>query len=159
MPDSYSRRHFLKLSAALLAGGAAIAAAPDARGMGFSGVPDVGPVTEMKGYCPFCQVRCTYRARVSGGKVLSLTGEKGNYWTGGAMCPKGMSIVELIGSPYRITEPMRRKENGEWERVTYAQAVDMVAERMAEVIKKHGKAAANRVGMTMPLWDCRRVFP
>lgn len=33
MPDSYSRRHFLKLSAALLAGGAAIAAAPDARGM------------------------------------------------------------------------------------------------------------------------------
>ena len=42
MPDSYSRRHFLKLSAALLAGGAAIAAAPDARGMGFSGVPDVG---------------------------------------------------------------------------------------------------------------------
>lgn len=89
MPDSYSRRHFLKLSAALLAGGAAIAAAPDARGMGFSGVPDVGPVTEMKGYCPFCQVRCTYRARVSGGKVLSLTGEKGNYWTGGAMCPKG----------------------------------------------------------------------
>ena len=48
MPDSYSRRHFLKLSAALLAGGAAIAAAPDARGMGFSGVPDVGPVTEMK---------------------------------------------------------------------------------------------------------------
>ena len=155
MPDSYSRRHFLKLSAALLAGGAAIAAAPDARGMGFSGVPDVGPVTEMKGYCPFCQVRCTYRARVSGGKVLSLTGEKGNYWTGGAMCPKGVSIVELIGSPYRITEPMRRKENGEWERVTYAQAVDMVAERMAEVIKKHGKAAANRVGMTMPLWDCR----
>ena len=101
MPDSYSRRHFLKLSAALLAGGAAIAAAPDARGMGFSGVPDVGPVTEMKGYCPFCQVRCTYRARVSGGKVLSLTGEKDNYWTGGAMCPKGMSIVELIGSPYR----------------------------------------------------------
>lgn len=71
------------------------------------------------------------------------------------MCPKGMSIVELIGSPYRITEPMRRKENGEWERVTYAQAVDMVAERMVEVIKKHGKAAANRVGMTMPLWDCR----
>ena len=42
MPDSYSRRHFLKLSAALLAGGAAIAAAPDAPGMGFSGVPDLG---------------------------------------------------------------------------------------------------------------------
>ncbi len=156
MPDSYSRRNFLKLSAALLAGGAAISAgAPLAQGMGFSGTGDAGPVNEVKGYCPFCQVRCTYRARVRGGKVLSVTGEKDNYWTGGAMCPKGMSIVELMGSPYRITEPMRRTSDGGWERISYAQAVDMVVERMAAVIKKHGKDAANRVGMTMPLWDCR----
>ena len=156
MPDSYSRRHFLKLSAALLAGGAAISTgAPSARSMGFRGTGGAEPVVELKGYCPFCQVRCTYRARVSGGKVLSVTGEADNYWTGGAMCPKGMSIVELMESPYRITEPMRRKPDGGWERITYGQAVDMVAERMAEVIGKHGKAAANRVGMTMPLWDCR----
>ena len=156
MPDSYSRRHFLKLSAALLAGGAAVASGgPEARGMGFVDTSESGPVTEMKGYCPFCQVRCTYRARVRGGRVLSLTGEKGNFWTGGAMCPKGMSIVELIESPYRITEPMRRKADGGWERITYQQAVDMVAERMAAVMKEHGDKAANRIAMTMPLWDCR----
>ena len=156
MPDSYSRRHFLKLSAALLAGGASVMgdAAP-ARGM--VGFPDrpAGPVALAKGYCPFCQVRCTYEARLRGGKVLSFTGERGNRWTGGAMCPKGMSIIELISSPYRLTEPMRRTADGGWERITYRQAVDMTAERMADVMKKSGAQAANRIAMTMPLWDCR----
>lgn len=156
MPESYTRRHFLKLSAALLAGGAAVVGKESpAHGMGFSANTAQGPVREVKGYCPFCQVRCTYQARVRDGRVLSLTGEKGNDWTGGAMCPKGMSIVELMESPYRITEPMRRNARGEWERISYAEAVTMVADRMAAVMKEHGKAAANRIAMTMPLWDCR----
>lgn len=90
-------------------------------------------MTEMKGYCPFCQVRCTYRARVSG-KVLSLTGERTITGLAGPCAPRDVHRRADRG-PYPITEPMRRKENGEWERVTYAQAVDMVAERMAEVIK------------------------
>lgn len=30
----------------------------------------------VSGYCPFCQVRCTYEARVKDGKVLSIIGKK-----------------------------------------------------------------------------------
>ena len=38
MPDTYSRRHFLKLGTALLAGGAAVMGdAVPSRGMGFRG--------------------------------------------------------------------------------------------------------------------------
>ena len=156
MQDSYSRRHFLKLSASLLAGGAAVMGDPSpARGMAGFTDRSAGPVTLAKGYCPFCQVRCTYQARLRDGKILSFIGERGNYWTGGAMCPKGMSMIELLDSPYRITEPMRRTPDGGWERITYAQAVDVTAERMAAVMKRHGKQAANRIAMTMPLWDCR----
>ena len=104
MPDAYSRRNFLKLSAALVAGGAAIANPTRARAIGYV-PPKGGPVTEVKGYCPFCQVRCTYIARVQDKKILSVTGDRNNYWTGGAMCPKGMSILELMDSPFRITVP------------------------------------------------------
>ena len=154
MHDAYSRRNFLKLSAALLAGGAAIAAGPDrASAIGHVESPE-GRVFEVKGYCPFCQVRCTYTARVRGGRILSLTGDANNYWTGGAMCPKGMSMVELVESPYRITEPMYHEPDGSWRRITYREAVDMVAWRMKDVLQRHGKAAGNRVAMTMPLWDC-----
>ena len=57
MPDSYSRRHFLKLSAALLAGGAAVAPAPPARGVGLCGGPARGPGPPQKGYGPVCEGR------------------------------------------------------------------------------------------------------
>ena len=153
MPDSYSRRTFLKLSAALAAGGAAIAAPRNAQAIGYI-PPQTGPIRTVKGYCPFCQVRCTYQARVRDGKVLSVTGEKDNHWTGGAMCPKGMSILELMNSPFRITEPMHRQADGSWKRITYQEAVDMVVERMQAVRQKYGKNSGSRVALTMPLWDC-----
>ena len=72
------------------------------------------------------------------------------------MCPKGMTIVELVNSPYRITEPMRRKPDGQWERITYKQAADMVTERMRAVLERHGEKAGDHVALTMPLWDCRK---
>ena len=155
MPDQYSRRRFLQLSAALLAGGAAVAGRPaSVRAMGFRSSRKERERI-VKGYCPFCQVRCTYLARLVNGEVASVAGHAENRWTGGAMCPKGLSILELMNSPYRLTEPMRRLPTGEWERIRYDQAVELVAERMLDTLRKYGKKAADHVAMTMPLWDCR----
>lgn len=153
MFDRYSRRNFLRLSAALLAGGAAISRPGRAEAIGHVPGPE-GAVRLFKGYCPFCQVRCTYTARVQRGRLVSLTGDADNYWTGGAMCPKGMSMVELMNSPYRITEPMYREPGGSWRRISYGEAVRMTAARMREVLETYGAEAGSRVAMTMPLWDC-----
>ncbi len=156
MPDSYSRRNFLKLSAALVAGGAAAALpSAQAQGMGQKPAPDLGPVTYVKGYCPFCQVRCTYHAQVRGGKIECIIGDKGNRWTGGSMCPKGLSIVELLDSPHRLTEPMVKQADGSWKRISYEEAVDLTAAKMRECLDKYKDKAGNRMAMTMPLWDCR----
>lgn len=85
----------------------------------------------VKGYCPFCQVRCTYHARVRNGKILELIGDRGNRWTGGAMCPKGLSIVELLNSPYRLVQPML-KQGSEWKTISYAEAVDIVVDKLRQ---------------------------
>ena len=130
MPDRYSRRNFLKLGAALAAGGASVAIDADAASAMGTGGRDTGVVTSVKSYCPFCQVRCTYSAQVRGGKVESLVGESGNPWTGGAMCPKGMSLVDLVGSPHRITEPILKQPDGGWKRISYAEAIDLVVAKV-----------------------------
>lgn len=153
MPESYSRRNFLKLSAALLAGGAAAAQPATTRAIGYVQKKG-GAVRQVKGYCPFCQVRCTYIARLQDGKILSVTGDKNNYWTGGAMCPKGMSMLELLDSPYRITEPMLHNPDGSWKRITYDEAITMCVEKMKTVRDKYGAKAGARVALTNPLWDC-----
>lgn len=156
MLDNYSRRNFLKLGLTLAAGGAAIAAKPGpASGMGMDLPPPKGPAQSIQGYCPFCQVRCTYQGQVRGGVLEKIIGEAGNRWTGGAMCPKGMSMVEMMNSPYRLTEPMLKQADGSWKRITYKEAVSLTAQKMKECLEKHGKDAGDRISMTMPLWDCR----
>jgi len=143
------------MSAMLVAGGAAISASPEqGRAMGYIPPENKEPVRLLKGYCPFCQVRCTYDAKIQGNRVLCVTGDKNNHWTGGAMCPKGMSMLELVNSPYRLTEPMLRQADGSWKRISYEEAVDITVEKMKELNARHGKKAGGRAAITMPLWDC-----
>lgn len=145
-----SRRLFLKSA---LAAGIASAAPVPVTAIGYRESKPKN-VTTGKGYCPFCQVRCTYTATVHDGKIVSLAGEKDNYWTNGAMCPKGMSILELMQSPYRLTEPMLRDANGKWQKISYEDAAALTAKKLLETLAKNGKKAGDRVALTMPLWDC-----
>lgn len=148
-----SRRGFLKCAVAAVATGAVLGGAKASRAIGYD-KPVPGQTETGKGFCPFCQVRCTYTAHLEDGKIVSLEGEKNNHWTGGAMCPKGMSMVELLQSPYRVVEPMRKLPDGSWEKISYDQAVQIVVDAMEKVRKEHGAKAADRVAITMPLWDC-----
>lgn len=151
-----SRRSFMRLGAAALL----LSAAPErAAGMGLNPArPALGAVRTAKGYCPFCQVRCTYNARLirtEDGEILhDLVGDPGNRWTGGAMCPKGLSMIELARSPHRLTEPMLRTPGG-WQTIGYPEAVELVVERLRELRERHGDKIASRLALTSPLWDCR----
>lgn len=156
---TFSRRQVLKYGAVLVAGGAAGVLPPSgmeagAMGFGFERSRAPKQVVSVKGYCPFCQVRCTYHARVEDGVLTSLVGDAGNRWTGGAMCPKGMAMVELVSSPHRIVHPMLRTESG-WKRITYPEAIDLIVAKIGEAMRKYGREAGNHIALTSPLWDCR----
>ena len=141
MQDTYSRRNFLRLSAALLAGGAAVMTGAPERALGMGTISGRGepgglaPISFVKGFCSFCQARCTYQAQVRNGMVESFIGEKDNRWTGGSMCPKGLSVIELINSPYRLTEPMLRQPDGSWKRISYEEAVRITASKVRECLE------------------------
>ena len=153
MSNTFSRRHFLQYGMAAIAGGTALGGLPVHAAQAPAGT--AAPQNDLvKGYCPFCQVRCTYHARVRNGKILELIGDRGNRWTGGAMCPKGLSIVELLNSPYRLVQPML-KQGSEWKTISYAEAVDIVVDKLRQSRAKHGDKIAERLALTSPLWDCR----
>ena len=48
------------------------------------------------------------------------------------MCPKGQSLVELTNSPHRLLYPLKR-EGEDWKRISYAEALDLVADRILKV--------------------------
>ena len=77
MSNTFSRRHFLQYGMAAIAGGTALGGLP----VHAAQAPAGTAATQndlVKGYCPFCQVRCTYHARVRNGKILELIGDRGN---------------------------------------------------------------------------------
>ncbi len=153
MKKGVSRRDFIKLGASgaialpLLQSG-------HAQAMGRAPQPDLPALRKVLGYCPFCQSRCTYWAHVEGNTVRYLEGLEGNRWTGGGMCPKGMSLAELAKSPHRLTQPMLRTESG-WKNISYDEATTLVAQKLKEASEKRGKDIYKSLALTAPLWDCR----
>lgn len=149
-----SRRGFLKAGISTIGGGIlcdgerslSVAEAAEAGGPAFD--------REVDSCCQFCQVRCTTKVQVLNEKVVNVFGNPENYWTGGAMCPKGKSAVELTYSPDRILYPLVRDGSG-WKRISYPDAIEMIASRILEVKRKYPEDFAHRVALFMPLWESR----
>ncbi len=102
--------------------------------------------------CQFCQVRCTTLVQVKDEKVVNVYGNPANTWTKGGMCPKGQSLVELAYSPHRLLYPLKR-EGTEWKRISYAAALDIVAEKILKVREEFPEDYARRVALFAPLWE------
>ncbi|MFC5731402.1 MULTISPECIES: molybdopterin-containing oxidoreductase family protein [Nocardioides] len=85
-------------------------------------------------YCPLCVSRCGARAEVHDGTFLALLPDP-SHPTGKALCLKGKAAPEIVYHPKRLLHPLRRttpKDAADpgWERVTWDEALDTVAERL-----------------------------
>ncbi len=141
-----SRRALIKIGALAGASLAAPASAGDATS------PGPGFDAEVRSCCQFCQVRCTTKVQVQNGRVVNVYGDPENYWTEGGMCAKGQAMVELARSPHRLLHPLRREGSG-WKRISYAEAVDLVSEKISKVRQEFPEDCAHQVAMFAPLWE------
>ncbi|NIO06098.1 MAG: molybdopterin-dependent oxidoreductase [Proteobacteria bacterium] len=90
--------------------------------------------------CKSCHGGCGVIATVEKGKLTKIEGNPESP-TWGTMCAKGLSGIQEVYNPDRIMHPMKRKGKrggGKWERISWEQALDIVAVRMKESIEKHG---------------------
>jgi anaerobic selenocysteine-containing dehydrogenase len=64
--------------------------------------------------------------------------------TWGTMCAKGLASIQETYNPNRIMHPLKRRAErggGEWERISWEQALDIITERMKERIGKYGASS------------------
>lgn len=62
-------------------------------------------------------------------------------WNKGGLCPRGASGLQVIYSPDRLKYPMKRvgeRGSGKWERISWDEALDTIAGRIAQAIKEKG---------------------
>ncbi len=140
-----SRRSFLKNVAA---GSAMTAAASMFPGVVFAGdqkQEELSGVTWNKAPCRFCGVGCGVKIATKNGKAVAVKGDPDSPVNRGYCCTKGYHSVLTMYGKDRLTKAQVKK-NGKMVEVPISEALDLVASKMQETIKKHGKDSVSMYG-------------
>jgi anaerobic selenocysteine-containing dehydrogenase len=76
-------------------------------------------------------------AHVQDGKVIKVEGDPESPISYGTLCSKGLSVTQMAYHPDRVLYPMK-KVDGKWERITWDQALDTIAQKFKKVIDEYG---------------------
>jgi anaerobic selenocysteine-containing dehydrogenase len=95
----------------------------------------------VRSICQACHCNCGVIVRVEDGKVASVTGDPDHPMNRGFVCVKGRAQPDLLYHPDRLKYPLKRaggRGEGKWQRVSWDDALDEIAERLTEVQREHG---------------------
>ena len=87
----------------------------------------------VKSYCRMCHGGCGVLVYTTNGKAAKIAGDPDCPINHGTLCAKGIASTQLAYHPDRVTWPLRRvgpKGSGRWERISWDEALDTIAERM-----------------------------
>jgi anaerobic selenocysteine-containing dehydrogenase len=94
----------------------------------------------VKTTCKGCHGGCGVLVTVEDGVIIHVEGNPDSV-TDGTMCAKGLSQLQHINNPYRIKYPMKRigrKGEGKWQRISWDEALDTIAEKVNEARVQYG---------------------
>lgn len=98
-------------------------------------------VEEKVTYCRICEPLCGLVATVEDGKVTKLRPDADHPLSAGFACPKGIAMTDVQNDPDRVLHPLRRREDGSFERVTWPEALDEIGERLGRIRRERGGEA------------------
>ena len=90
--------------------------------------------------CTLCEAHCGIDVEVDGDRVLRITGDAKDPISRGYICPKAAALEDLYTDPDRLRRPVRRV-GSEWEEIGWDEALDMAADGLRAVQRRHGNDA------------------
>jgi len=114
---------------------------------------------ETRNTCTYCSVACGIIMYSNGNlakgekaDIVHIEGDPDHPTNRGTLCPKGAALLDMVHSQTRTLYPQIRKAgSSKWERVTWEQALDRVAQLMKEDRDKNF-VAKNNDGVTVNRW-------
>ncbi len=95
----------------------------------------------VRSICQACHCNCGVLVHVEDGKVTRVTGDPDHPMNHGFICVKGQAQPELLYHPDRLKYPLRstgQKGEGKWQRVSWDEALDAIAEKLTDIQAKYG---------------------
>ncbi|MYI68645.1 MAG: molybdopterin-dependent oxidoreductase, partial [Boseongicola sp. SB0673_bin_14] len=130
------RRTFLRNSGLAIGGLTAIAATGGSVTKA-EAATGTGAVELRKSVCTHCSVGCSVIAEVQNGVWTGQEPGWDSPFNLGAHCAKGAAVREHAHGERRLKYPMK-KENGEWVRISWEQAIDEIGDGMMKIRDESG---------------------
>ncbi|MDP2729728.1 MAG: molybdopterin-dependent oxidoreductase [Dehalococcoidales bacterium] len=94
----------------------------------------------IKSDCIMCINSCGINAYVDDGRLVRVEGMPEHPVSEGVICPRGEALPEYVYSPDRLKYPMK-KAGGGWQRISWNEALNTIAEKLQAIKEKHGAEA------------------
>jgi anaerobic selenocysteine-containing dehydrogenase len=101
-----------------------------------------GKTQVIKSDCILCVSGCGIDAYVEDGKLVKVEGMAEHPLNKGKLCPRGYNLVEYANAEERLKYPMK-KEDGEWKRISWDEALDTIAAKLMKIKEEHGAHAVS----------------
>ncbi|MFA5537494.1 MAG: molybdopterin-dependent oxidoreductase [Bacillota bacterium] len=115
-----------------------------------------------KSCCYFCHQNCGCNVYVKDGEIIHFEGDPDYPVNAGGLCCRGNVNLIHLNHEARVNFPLKRKGKrgaGEWERITWEQAIEEIGAKLEDIRKKHGAEALATAGGTARTDDwARRRF-
>ena len=143
---SLDRRQFIQLGVAASASAlASCGKDPDLEKK--AGDPGDPNLTWGKAPCRYCGTGCGVEVGVSDNKVMAVRGDQNSPVNRGLLCVKGYHLPGMLYGKDRLKFPMKRKADGQgFEKISWDEALDLIAQKFQEALKNHGPNAVAMYG-------------
>ena len=98
---------------------------------------------EISTFCRVCEPACGLIAHVKDGRLIQLSPDKENPISRGFACNKGLAGDEIHRDPDRVDYPLRRRPDGESERISWDVAIEEIAAHVEYLYQHNRLAIAN----------------
>jgi anaerobic selenocysteine-containing dehydrogenase len=109
--------------------------------------------------CPYCGTGCGLRIRAHDGVVTEVRGDADHPVNAGSLCAKGALLAPVVRTADRLHHPLRRERaTGRTRRVSWEEAIAMLAGAIRRTVAAHGPHAVMLYGSGQLLTEDYYLF-
>ncbi|MEZ6123541.1 MAG: molybdopterin-dependent oxidoreductase [Planctomycetaceae bacterium] len=99
-----------------------------------------------KAPCRYCGTGCGVEVAVKDNKVVAVRGDEKSPVNKGLLCAKGYHLPLMLYGSDRLTHPLRRDADGKLTKISWDEALDLIASKYQEALDQHGPQAVSIYG-------------
>lgn len=88
--------------------------------------------------CILCSLNCGLQVKVEDGHITKVKGDENHPLSQGYLCQKAARLDYYQNHSMRLKEPLRRKEDGTFEAVSWDTAIKEIAQKLVHLRDSHG---------------------